>query len=211
MKLDDTEKHILKLLYRSYLFRSTNTVQSFAQEVSFLPSEFVKEKLRKLETLNLIEMKGSDVVLTERGRKALKVVFVGGSFQIIHPGHIHTLKSAKSLGDFLVVSVARDSTVRQTRKKDLLNNEMERRELVDSIKYVDAAILGSESDIYETVEFVKPNIIALGYDQEHKEKEVREGSLKKGVEVEVVRLGSPIPSVKSSALLGKDPKAMKEL
>ena len=45
--------------------------------------------------------------LTDQGRRSLVVVLAGGVFDIIHPGHIHTLNAAKGLGDVLVVVVVR--------------------------------------------------------------------------------------------------------
>ena len=49
-----------------------------------------------------------------------------------------------------------------------------RKELVSSIKFVDVVIIGQEGTLYDTVENVKPDIIALGYDQKHSEKDVAE-------------------------------------
>ena len=100
--------------------------------------------------------------LTERGRKEIVVVMAGGSFDIIHPGHVETLEKAKALGDVLVVSVARNSTYLRNKKEIPLHDEKLRRKMVESIKFVDAAILGSEVDLFETVELVRPDIIASG-------------------------------------------------
>ena len=44
------------------------------------------------------------------GNKEKKIVLAGGVFDIIHPGHIHTLNAAKALGDILVVAIATDKT-----------------------------------------------------------------------------------------------------
>ena len=46
-------------------------------------------------------------------RGSLRVVLAGGVFDIIHPGHIHTLKAAKALGDILVVAIATDKTAQK--------------------------------------------------------------------------------------------------
>jgi FAD synthetase len=208
---DNIKKLIIKFLYKNYLLHSPLTIDDLSRHFDFLTSETLNNNLKELESRGLVKLKnGKTLLLTESGRKALRVIFVGGAFQIIHPGHVYTLKTAKSLGDFLVVSVARDSTIRERRKKDPLNDENARRDLVSSIRYVDAAILGSETDIYETVKFVKPDVIALGYDQQHDERQVKEASFKKGVSVEVVRLDSPIPSLKSSSLLKEQPSVLEE-
>ena len=158
-------------------------------------------QLERLRNSGLAENSGTDSVrLTTEGRKEIRVVMAGGSFDIIHPGHIETLEKAKALGDVLVVSVARDSTYLRNKKKKPLHNEDLRRKLVGSIKFVDAAILGSEEDIFKTVEIVRPDIVALGYDQSHDEIGFRRELSKRGLNVEVVRLDSSIPDIKTSRI-----------
>lgn len=144
--------------------------------------------------------------LTEQGRSMIKVVLAGGVFDIIHPGHIYFLKKAKEMGDVLVVVVARDVNVVKFKGNRPMNNENLRRELVDAIKYVDAAILGDENDLMKTVQIVRPDIIALGYDQAHTESEFSEKSKKMGINVKVVRVDSPYPSIKSRNIKN-DPRA----
>ena len=51
--------------------------------------------------------------LSQLKRDSLRVVLAGGVFDIIHPGHIHTLKAAKALGDILVVAIATDKTAKK--------------------------------------------------------------------------------------------------
>ena len=94
-----------------------------------------------------------------------------GVFDIIHLGHLHYLEEARKLGDELVVVVATDATVRKMKHEPITPGNM-RVELVASLKPVDMAVLGHEDDIYRTVEDLKPDIIALGYDQRFDEKEL---------------------------------------
>ena len=138
--------------------------------------------------------------LSEAGRKAITVVLAGGSFDIIHPGHVETLEKAKSLGELLVVSVSRNSTYLQNKKRNPLHDEELRRRMVESIKYVDVAILGSETDIFDTVERVKPDIIALGYDQSHNEEGFKKELARRGLKAQVVRLDSSVPEIKTSRI-----------
>jgi len=138
--------------------------------------------------------------LTELGRTSLKVVLAGGVFDIIHPGHIHTLNSAKALGDILVVVVATDKTAQKMKKRTPLHNQKLRRELVDSLLMVDLCVIGNEEDIFKTVDLVRPEIIALGYDQVHQEKFIIDGCRKLNLEVKVARLQSPIPEFSSSKI-----------
>ena len=138
--------------------------------------------------------------LTEIGRTSLTVVLAGGVFDIIHPGHIHTLNSAKSLGDVLLVVVATNQTAEKMKKRIPLHNQEQRQNLVNSLSMVDLCIIGHEGDIFKTVEFVKPEIIALGYDQIHQEKFITDGCKKLNLNVKVARLQSPNPEISSSQI-----------
>ena len=136
-----------------------------------------------------------------------KIVLAGGVFDIIHPGHIHTLNAAKALGDVLVVVIATDKTAKKMKKRQPLHNQKLRCELVSSLSMVDEAIVGHEKDIFETVKEVKPDIIALGYDQIHQEKFISDGCKRISLDIEIVRLQSPIPKLSSSEIekrYGKD-------
>ena len=129
-----------------------------------------------------------------------KIVLAGGVFDIIHPGHIHTLNDAKKLGDVLVVVVATDKTAIKMKKREPLHSAELRRELVSSLSMVDLCVIGNEEDIFKTVDLVKPQIIALGYDQTHQEKFITEGCKKIDLDVTVARLESPRPETSSSKI-----------
>jgi len=129
---------------------------------------------------------------------SLRVVLAGGVFDIIHPGHIHTLKATKALGDILVVAIATNKTAQKMKKRIPLHNQELRRELVDCLSMVDVAIIGHENDIFETVKLVKPEIIALGYDQIHQEKFISDGCKRINLNTKIVRLQSPVPELSSS-------------
>ena len=129
-----------------------------------------------------------------------KIVLAGGVFDIIHPGHIHTLNDAKKLGDVLVVVVATDKTAIKMKKREPLHSAELRRELVSSLSMVDLCIIGDEENIFKTVDLVKPQIIALGYDQTHQEKFITDGCKKINLDVTVARLESPRPETSSSKI-----------
>jgi FAD synthetase len=161
----------------------------------------LRRELLGLGEEGYVKAAGSRYALTLKGRKEIRVVFIGGGFEVIHHGHVYTIERAKALGDVLVVSVARDSTIRRRKHREPVAGENERARMISSLRQVDAAILGVEGDIYETLEKVKPDVVALGYDQHHMESEIETEAKKRGFEVEVVRLDSPFPDVKTSALL----------
>lgn len=164
-----------------------------------IPLSLFKSSVKKLSELGFIEQ--SSLSLTFLGRGSIKVVLVGGVFDILHPGHVHTLKAAKSYGDVLVVVVARNSTaVKINKERVIYHEELERKELVSSFRFVDVAIVGFEGSIYQTVEYVKPDIIALGYDQAHGEKEIAINCRRRGLNVQVIRLNTPNPRIKSTSI-----------
>jgi FAD synthetase len=114
-------------------------------------------------------------------------VMATGTFDLLHMGHIYYLKEAKKLGDTLSVVVAKDSTVRKL-KHEPVNPEEIRLDLIKEVKVVDEAYLGYEDDMYAIVEEVKPDIIALGYDQIHDENTIKSELKKRKLNAKIVRL-----------------------
>ena len=110
-----------------------------------------------------------------------------GTFDLLHLGHIYFLREAKKLGDTLVVVVATDSTVRRL-KHEPINPEKIRLDLIKELKIVDEVYLGHEDDMYEVVEEIKPDIIALGFDQIHNEEKIRDELKKRNIKAKVARL-----------------------
>jgi FAD synthetase len=114
-------------------------------------------------------------------------VMASGVFDLLHLGHIHYLQEAKKLGDELVVVVATDATVRKRKHEPVTPGTM-RLEMVESLKVVDRAVLGREGDMFAIVEEIKPDIIALGYDQELDEAWINGECSKRNLKIKVVRL-----------------------
>jgi FAD synthetase len=114
-------------------------------------------------------------------------VMATGTFDLLHMGHIYFLKEAKKLGDTLCVVVATDVTVRKL-KHEPVNPEQIRLNLILELMVVDEAYLGYENDMYTIVEEVKPDIIALGYDQIHDEEKIKDELKKRNLPAKVVRL-----------------------
>jgi len=176
---------------------------------SHLSADYIKEKIEFLIKNGLVEDDGK--TLTDVGRTSLSVVLAGGVFDIIHPGHIHTLNSAKELGNVLVVVVATDNTAQKMKKRVPLHNQEQRRELVNSLSMVDLCVIGQEGDIFKTVENIHPDIIALGYDQLHQEKFITEGCKKFNLNIKVARLQSPVPEISSSEIEKEYGKSIHDL
>ena len=114
-------------------------------------------------------------------------VMASGTFDIIHMGHIYYLKEAKKLGDELIVVVACDETVRRLKHEPVTNEQM-RLDIVKELKVVDEAYIGKSKGKYDIVERIKPDIIALGFDQLHNEKEIEQNLKKRNIKSKIVRL-----------------------
>jgi cytidyltransferase-like protein len=194
--LDIVDKRILAGFFVASL--TDNDGIEILKKKNFFSKELIESKIAILEKNGLIE--NDKKSLTELGRSSLRVVLAGGVFDIIHPGHIHTLNSAKSLGDVLVVVVATDKTTEKVKKRTPLHNQKQRQDLVSYLSMVDLCLIGYEDDIFKTVEIVGPEIIALGYDQIHQEKFITDGCRKINLNVKVARLQSPNPEISSSKI-----------
>src|SRR5690348_13214218 len=115
--MNSSQKFILRSIYCNHLINgpTLNSLISYIENKKDLNAEIFFSTLIDLEKLGYVILKyelnteGSKQIvchLSDLGRSKIKVVLVGGVFDILHLGHIHTLKTAKSFGDILVVIVA---------------------------------------------------------------------------------------------------------
>jgi FAD synthetase len=112
-------------------------------------------------------------------------VIAQGTFDILHPGHVHYLEEAAAMGDELHVIVARRSNV--THKPAPILPDEQRREMVAALAAVDEAHLGHPEDIFVPIESLQPAVIALGYDQHHDEAAIRDALDARGIDCAVRR------------------------
>ena len=205
MKIKKTEKKILCRIFLNNLEKK-RTARNIQKYLDIEKKEF-NRIIDNLISKQLVRKIKSNYILTEKGRKNIKVVLTGGVYDIIHPGHIHTLKNSKQEGDLLIVSIARDNRVIKIKGRKPINNERRRTILVSSIRYVDFTLLGSKGDIFGVVKKIKPNIITIGYDQTHQISELRRRVKINNLNIKIKKLDSPIPYVKSSNLRTKYKKS----
>lgn len=136
-----------------------------------------------------------EVLLREEGneRRREKVVLASGTFDLLHFGHVRYLEEAKKAGGEnakLIVIVARDRTVERLKGARPIMPEDQRRVVVESLKVVDEALLGFEEfDIARVIDKIRPDIIAVGHDQDNVGRIVREYIARKGLKIEVVKIG----------------------
>jgi FAD synthetase len=129
----------------------------------------------------------------EAMKKKRKVVLASGTFDLLHMGHVKYLEEAKKAGGEnaeLIVIVARDKTVEKRKGAKPVVPEDHRRALVEALKVVDEAILGFEDfNMDKVIEKIKPDIIAVGHDQNKIAEQVREAIARKGLNIQVVKIG----------------------
>jgi cytidyltransferase-like protein len=188
---EQDEKSLLKSIYLLQL-RKPFFTKSELMEKTGLDADKSYDILRQLLASGMLERKNADEYsLLPKGRSKLRIVLAGGVYDILHLGHLAVLAEAKTYGDLLVVVVATDVTVETLKGRRPVFPEEDRRALVESLKPVDAAILGYEDvgmGYEQVIDEVKPNIIALGYDQDSVARTVIELVEKKRRDIRIVRL-----------------------
>ena len=129
-------------------------------------------------------------------------VVAAGTFDGIHPGHESFLAQAKALGDELIVIIGRDVNVAKRKGHAPRQSEHDRLTAVASLPLVDRARLGSLTDYLAPVVELKPDVLALGYDQWADEAKVSVALAERGLpNVRIVRLTAFEPNRYHSSLL----------
>lgn len=112
----------------------------------------------------------------------MKKVLAGGCFNKIHKGHVFFLKSAKKLGEYLVVVVSNDKLNKKKYGKKSVPARIRKRN-IEKLKIADKVVVGHRSNFVAVVKKEKPDIIALGYDQKLPVKK----SLVKGIKIKRIK------------------------
>jgi rfaE bifunctional protein nucleotidyltransferase chain/domain len=93
------------------------------------------------------------------------VVFTNGCFDLLHRGHIHTLRQAKAQGDLLIVALNSDLSVRAIKGTSRpIMPESDRIELIAALEMVDYVVVYNDPDPYKLIAAIKPNVLAKGGD-----------------------------------------------
>ncbi|GAA0681071.1 adenylyltransferase/cytidyltransferase family protein [Natronoarchaeum mannanilyticum] len=125
-------------------------------------------------------------------------VVAQGTFDILHPGHVHYLRDAAAMGDRLVVIVARRANV--THKEPPILPDRQRVAMVDALEMVDVARIGHPEDIFAPIEEIDPDVIALGHDQHHDDDAIAEELDRRGIDCEVRRASARDPEFEGELL-----------
>ncbi len=134
----------------------------------------------------------------------MKKVLIAGTFDIIHPGHLYLLKQAKKRGEFLIVVIARDKTVKKEKGRPPDFNEKERVKNLKKFHLADRVLLGNRKNKLKIVTTLKPDVVCLGYDQKISINNLKKELKKRGLSITVIRLKSYFPRRYKSSLIQKN-------
>lgn len=94
-----------------------------------------------------------------------QLVFTNGVFDLLHVGHVRYLKSARQLGDVLVVAINSDRTVRELKGSDRpLTNEAERAEILSALRHVDCVTIFDDVSPRSLIAKLLPDVLVKGGD-----------------------------------------------
>jgi FAD synthetase len=139
----------------------------------------------------------------------VRTVMVFGTFDLLHPGHLHYLSRARALGDRLIVVVGRDESVRRIKGRTPVLGERDRLLILKALRSVDAAVLGNRiiarEDAFRIIGKHRPDIIALGHDQWASAASLGKWLRRNGLKAKVVRIRPPLKrSVYSSSRIRRN-------
>lgn len=134
--------------------------------------------------------------------KSIKIVLVGGCFDVLHYGHIKFLESAKARGDVLVVALENDEFIRQRKKREPFHTLKQRAEILTNLRSVDVVVcLPTFTTTKEYVDFVgiiKPSIIAVTSGDTHLP---QKRQCAEAVGSEIIEVCDLVPGLSTSTLL----------
>ena len=104
-------------------------------------------------------------LVKELRKEGKKIVFTNGCFDIIHAGHVDYLEEAKSFGDFLIVGMNSDGSVRKIKgEKRPIVSEDYRARVLEGLKAVDCVFIFDDETPLKVIETVKPDVLVKGAD-----------------------------------------------
>lgn len=142
------------------------------------------EKIRQRKIKTLEDLMKSVAAFGVTGET---IVFTNGCFDIVHPGHIHTLSEAKNLGTKLIVGINSDASIKRLKgEKRPIQSEDERALIIAAFEFVDFVIIFEEDTPLNLIENIIPNILVKGGDYKIDEIVGAEIVLKNGGRVEII-------------------------
>lgn len=112
----------------------------------------------------------SKLIAADARRLGKKVVLTNGCFDLLHRGHLHLLQAAKNCGDFLIVAINSDKSVKEIKGPGRpVLADTDRAELIAAMEMVDCVLLFDEPDPYLVIERLRPDVLVKGGDWSKKD------------------------------------------
>lgn len=158
---------------------------------------------RSYTSNRLLRSSRKDHALLAMTKSAYTRIMVFGTFDVLHKGHMHFFKQARTLAKnpFLIVSIARDRNVARIKNRKPLRTEIQRKKDVEATALADKVILGAQRKYLAHIVKERPAIIALGYDQSAYTENLRDNLLKKGLDAKIVVLKPHKPHLYKSSIV----------
>lgn len=116
-------------------------------------------------TYEMSDYENTEIIYKQLKQNGKKIVFTNGVFDILHTGHIQLLEECKKYGDYLIVGINSDNSVKKLKGKNRpINSELDRKKLLETIKYVDKVIIFDDLTCENIIKEIKPNIYVKGGD-----------------------------------------------
>lgn len=129
----------------------------------------------------------------------MKTVMIFGTFDILHTGHLDMFRQAREYGDRLVAVVSRDKTTLDVKGNAPFHSHEERKLILSELRSIDEVLSGNTQDVYEVISDVRPDVIALGYDQKVFVDMLADKITEFGLETEIVRLSPYKPNERKTS------------
>jgi D-beta-D-heptose 7-phosphate kinase/D-beta-D-heptose 1-phosphate adenosyltransferase len=115
--------------------------------------------------VNLLDPPALERFVRDARAAGRRIVFTNGVFDILHPGHLRYLQSARSHGDVLIVGLNSDASVRRNKGPNRpINPEAERAEVLLALECVDAVSVFDEETPADIIRRVQPDVLVKGAD-----------------------------------------------
>ncbi len=130
-----------------------------------------------------------------------KKVMIFGTFDLLHAGHENMFEQARALGDQLTVIIARDETVKKIKGEYPYYTEKQRLKNLKNTGFADKITLGGLGNKYDVIRKIRPDVIALGYDQFAFTYQLEKFLIDERIDAQITRLKSYKPEIYKSSLI----------
>ncbi len=144
--------------------------------------ELIRKKIHTRETLRPL--------LEQLHYFQKRIVFTNGCFDLLHLGHVDYLAKAADFGDFFILGLNADASVKKLNKGDSrpLQNEQARAQILASLHFIDAVIIFEEETPRELIQFIQPDVLVKGADYKVEDIAGHDIVLARGGEVKLIEL-----------------------